>query len=139
VLPPLALDASSATWREDSIGPTAADDFVGVLAVNVLHISPFAVTEVRVPCPCRTSCRRRCIRWVVRARPRRAVLCVVPIYERLCAFSASSQSVWRAEWSAGFQNRRDNSLLAPCRFFSSLVCYTVATVLYQLGSSACCG
>jgi hypothetical protein len=48
VLPPVALDASSATWCDDSVGPTAAHDFVGVLAVNVLHISPFAVTEVHV-------------------------------------------------------------------------------------------
>jgi hypothetical protein len=31
------------------VGPTAAADFVGVLAVNVLHISPFEVTEVRGP------------------------------------------------------------------------------------------
>ena len=31
------------------------------------------------------------------------------------------------------KNCRDNSLLAPERFFSSLVFDTVATVLYQLG------
>ena len=88
VLPPLALDASSATWREDSIGPTAADDFVGVLAVNVLHISPFAVTEVRVPCLCRTSCRRRCIRWWWFELVRDVPFCVWSLYTSGCVLSA---------------------------------------------------
>ena len=35
----------------------------------------------------------------------------------------------------GFQNRRNDSLLAPQRFFSSLGLRTFATALYQLGKS----
>jgi SAM-dependent methyltransferase len=41
VRPPLALDASSAEWPE----PIASATFDAIFACNVLHISPFAVTE----------------------------------------------------------------------------------------------
>jgi hypothetical protein len=47
----------------------------------------------------------------------------------------SSRSERRAARTGdGFQNRRNNSLLAPQRLFSSLVFDTVATALYQLGT-----
>mmetsp|Transcript_27394 Transcript_27394/g.51804 ORF Transcript_27394/g.51804 Transcript_27394/m.51804 type:complete len:228 (+) Transcript_27394:81-764(+) len=42
VLPPIELDASLDDWN---VGPTPPHEFVGVLAVNVTHISPFVVTE----------------------------------------------------------------------------------------------
>lgn len=42
VCAPLELDASSDNWH---VGPTPREDFVGVMVVNVTHISPFATTE----------------------------------------------------------------------------------------------
>ncbi|KAK3242150.1 hypothetical protein CYMTET_48137 [Cymbomonas tetramitiformis] len=42
VLPAIAMDAAAADW---DVGPTPRDHFIGVLATNITHISPYSVTE----------------------------------------------------------------------------------------------